>query len=237
MIQVSPDFTEEALEGSNNTFTISPDGTNGSTPDTVKALSPNSEANHSEFSPLKTITRAPLNSTPKKKSPLRVQLSKSMGNISDELHFVEDDTDGSFGDLDETGASCLDSFSPRRMPSNVYSASQDDLYSFLNFSASQREALECSTNSSSLDFSSFSQPSPAAKTSFTRNSSDHLGVLIEESGEHHLEYSSHHATKKPHEKSDLSPRDNKLSPQQRHKWISMDSGLNPKKDDDNMKQL
>ena len=193
---ISPSNQRDAV-----TFVVT-DSSNSST--TIKAMSPLSEPNRLTLSPLMHSRKVPVSSTPKK---CDVRMSRSMGNMSDMLHFLEDEDNngGSLEEFMERELSCLDSSDLR----NGFFPSQDELSS----SASQREALECSTNSSSLDFS-FTQPSPSS--SLVRANGD-VG------GQQHR----------------FSPRirktvhgnfveNQKLSPVQKHKWSSMDNLRTPK---------
>ena len=175
------------------------------------------------LSPLTQSLQVPLASTPKKSPPGNVKLSKSMGNMSDELFFMDDEeTDAtSLGEFMQKELSCLDSTNSR---TNFHFSSQEDLSSSSN---SQRDALESSTHSSSLDFSS-SQPSPS--TSYRQHKpsggGDPLGALIEESGEHRPS---------PRTSRTLyvvpTGGESPLSPYQKHKWSSLDNlKISPKID-------
>ena len=166
------------------------------------------------LSPLTQTLKVPLASTPKKSPPGNIKLSKSMGNMADDLFFMDDEeTDAtSLGEFMQKELSCLDSTNSR---TNFQFSSQDDLSSSSN---SQRDALESSTHSSSLDFS-FSQPSPSI--SYRQHKppgGDPLGALLEESGEHRLS---------PRTSRTLyvipTSSENQLSPYQKHKWSSMDN--------------
>ena len=140
---------------SNNTLTpsiiITPNNvTDGCIPDTVKAVC--LDTTRLDFFPLR-VAHVPLNSTPKKNQQQSdVRVSRSMGNITNELQFVDaNDYDGaSFGEFVERELSCLDI---TNMKAN-FTSSQDNSCSQ---NSSQREALESSGNSSSLDFN-FTQP-------------------------------------------------------------------------------
>ncbi len=126
------------------TMTPSNNTTDSNVPNTVKALN--------QIDSLRIAT-LPMNSTPKKahQDITNIRYSKSMGNFSEELKFVDNNGgDGdSFGEFIDRELSCLDISNIR----NVLASSQDNSVSSTSLSLSQRDALESSDCTSSLDFS------------------------------------------------------------------------------------